>query len=161
MFASYKQYILNGAPTPKDRYLKLFLEIIRDVKYPEHLKADSPQLVIDGLENGYVPCKTVRSGAIAGAPETLRCRYFLMNSYRFVLIFNRFGKNRLRGDGASKWLAREFPAAKLLSRGQQNVKLQVSSKTLFVHFEMRVPRQLMEEVAYYLKNKPVWDNEEE
>lgn len=128
-FASLVQFILTGRDRPKAKFVKLFLELIRDHKLTEE---ERPRVSEQFRETGYVPCQMLASGRATNLVNAgCHCRHFQVNAHRFILLIFRY---RTRPSDISRFVQsfqRQYRFAKYIEPESTQIEVPVSDRDIF------------------------------
>ncbi len=147
-FASLAPYILTGVRPPKPRFVKLFIEIIRDHKLSgEECSAMEPSI----RESGYLPCRILRSGRIEFPFQegTAHYRHFQVNSHLFTLLILPYRTKPAESSRRALLLLKKYPDTKVVDPTVATIEVPVSRRdSVNINTDDIHPKEMTREAEY-------------
>jgi len=148
-FASLVPYILTGKNRPKQKFVRLLLEVIRSHKLTDE---EQPRAQERFQKTGYVPCYKLCSGRAVNftAEIPCHCRHFQLNAHRFTFFLFPYKTRSAESDRAINFFRQQFPFAAVLDRESDKMSFNISPRDILeIHDGVHVhPRERLRKRQY-------------
>jgi len=151
-FASLVPYILTGKNRPKEKFVKLMIEIIRGYKLRENDPVED-----EFAKDGFIPCHILRSGRVVtsfpGIP--CHCRHFQLNAHLFTLFLFPYSTRPMESERAMRLFQQQFPDAIILNPRTEKMLVRISSRDFMdIHDGVHVhPKERYREMEYAARRR--------
>jgi hypothetical protein len=128
-FASLIPYILNGQRRPKAKFVRLYIELIRDHKLTAE---ERPKVAKEFQQTGYVPCHILVSGRAVNriCDVYCHCRHFQVNAHRFTLFIFPYRTKASEADRCVQIFKAQFPFSECVDPELNKMRLRVSQRDI-------------------------------